>query len=150
MASTHRFPVSEGPIVEELIAFWSGYCEVGLSGARGRCCGRGRDAQARQSRKGKAKAANYLKDDVYNPQHVTSLPAEIRASVYAGCKEPRALHTFAEYRNNLRIVTLHFEGFLCGVTEVRCSASGCLHEVFTLTSRGRYKLTRRYYAKEPD
>lgn len=97
----------------------------------------------------KAKGGNYLVDEPYNPQHITSLPPEIRASVYAICGEPRALHTFAEYRDNLRTVTLHFERLLCGISEVRCSASGCLHEVFTLTRSGRYQLTRRYYAKEP-
>ncbi len=97
-----------------------------------------------------AKATNYLSDGVYNPQHVGSLPPEVRASVYAHCNEPRGLHTFAEYSDNLRTVTLHFERSLCGTSEVRCSASGCLHEVFTLTRGGRYKLTRRYYAKEPD
>jgi hypothetical protein len=98
----------------------------------------------------KAKGGSYLTDDVYNPQHVSSLPPEIRAAVYAHCNEPRALHSFAEYRNNLRIVTLHFERSLCGISEVRCSASGCLHEVFTLTRSGRYQLMRRYYAKEPN
>ena len=97
----------------------------------------------------KAKGGSYQMDEVYNPQHINSLPPEIRASVYASCNEPRALHTFAEYRDNLRIVTLHFERLLCGVSDFRCSASGCLHEVFTLTPSGRYRLTRRYYAKEP-
>jgi hypothetical protein len=97
----------------------------------------------------KAKGGNYQTDPPYNPQHITSLPPEIRASVYASCNEPRALHTFAEYRDNLRIVTLHFERLLCGISEFRCSAAGCLHEVFTLTRNGRYQLARRYYAKEP-
>jgi hypothetical protein len=97
----------------------------------------------------KAKGGSYRSEDLYNPQHISSLPPEIRASVYASCNDPRALHTFAEYRENLRIVTLHFENLLCGVSQVRCSASGCLHEVFTLTRNGRYQLTRRYYAKEP-
>jgi hypothetical protein len=68
--------------------------------------------------------------------------------VYARCREPRALHDFAEYRDNLRIVTLHFEHFLCGASEVHCSASGCLHEVYVLTHSGQYKLMRRYYAKD--
>ena len=96
----------------------------------------------------KAKGGTYLTDPPYNPQHISSLPPEIRAVVYASCNEPRALHTFAEYRDNLRIVTLHFERLLCGTSEFRCSASGCLHEVFTLTGSGRYQLTHRYYAKE--
>jgi hypothetical protein len=97
----------------------------------------------------KAKGGSYQSDEVYNPQHISSLPPEIRDSVYAVCNEPRALHTFAEYRNNLRIVTLHYERLLCGISEFRCSASGCLHEVFALTPSGRYQLMRRYHAKEP-
>jgi hypothetical protein len=95
-----------------------------------------------------AKGGSYLKDEVYNPQHINSLPPEVRAFVYATCNEPRALHTFAEYRDNLRIVTLHFERILCGAAEIRCSIAGCLHEVFTLTGSGRYKLTRGYYVKD--
>ena len=95
-----------------------------------------------------AKGGSYQKDETYNPLHIISLPAEIRASVYARCNEPRAEHSFAEYRDNLRTVTLHFERLLCGTSEFRCPASGCLHEVFTLTG-GRYKLTRRYYTREP-
>jgi len=47
----------------------------------------------------KAKGGSYQMDEVYNPQHISSLPPEIRASVYAVCNEPRALHTFAEYRD---------------------------------------------------
>jgi hypothetical protein len=47
----------------------------------------------------KAKGGNYLTDEVYNPQHISSLPPEIRAYVYASCNEPRALHNFAEYRS---------------------------------------------------
>ena len=97
-----------------------------------------------------ARATNYISMDIYSPQHVGSLPPEIRAYVYASCNEPRALHNFAEYRNNLHTVILHFERYLCGTSEPRCSASGCLHEVFTLTGNGRFKLTRRYYAKEPN
>lgn len=97
-----------------------------------------------------AKGGNYLKDEVYNPQHITSLPPEIRSSVYASCSEPRALHKFAEYRDSLRIITLHFERLLCGTSDFQCLASGCLHEVFTLTRSGQYKLTRRYLVKESD
>ena len=94
----------------------------------------------------KAKGGSYLKDEVYNPQHIISLPPEIRTSVYAKCNEPHALHTFVVYRDNLRIVTLHFERLICGPSEFRCSASGCLHEVFTQTPSGRYKLMRSYYS----
>ena len=96
-----------------------------------------------------AYATNYTMEDRYNPQHITSLPPEIRSHVYAICEQPRALHNFSEYRDNSRIVILHFEHFICGASQVRCSVSGCLHEVFTLSRGGRYKLTGRYYSKEP-
>jgi hypothetical protein len=86
--------------------------------------------------------------DGFNPEHINSLPPEIRSSAYAKCVEPRALHSFAKYGDGVRTVTLHFEHLRCGASQVRCSASGCLHEVFTLTPSGRYKLIRRYY--EPD
>ena len=96
-----------------------------------------------------AKGGGYQTDPPYNSQHISSLPPEVRASVYASCNDPRALHTFAEYRDNLRVLTLHFERLLCGTSEFRCPAFGCLHEVFALTPSGRYRLMRRYYAKEP-
>jgi hypothetical protein len=86
--------------------------------------------------------------DGYNPEHINSLPPEIRRSLHANCSEPRALHDFAKYGDSLRTITLHFEHFFCGASHARCSASGCLHEVFSLTGSGRYQLTRRYYAKE--
>jgi hypothetical protein len=96
----------------------------------------------------KAKGGSYRAEDRYNPQHISSLPPEIRALLYANCKDPRALHEFAEYRDNLRVITLHYEHFSCTASEIRCSESGCLHEVFTLTPSGRYRLTRRYHARE--
>jgi hypothetical protein len=98
--------------------------------------------------KGGNPQANQPTQDGYNPQHITSLPPEIRHSLYASCSEPRALHNFAEYGHGLRTITLHFEHFLCGASEFRCPASGCLHEVFTLTGSGRYRLMRRYHSND--
>ena len=98
--------------------------------------------------KGGNPQASQPTQDGYNPEHITSLPPEIRGFLHASCSEPRALHNFAKYGDGLRTITLHFEHFLCGTSHVRCSASGCLHEVFTLTGSGRYQLTHRYYAKE--
>jgi hypothetical protein len=98
--------------------------------------------------KGGNPQANQPTPDGYNPQHITSLSPEIRHSLYASCGEPRALHNFAEYGDGLRTITLHFEHFLCGASAFRCSASGCLHEVFALTGSGRYRLTRRYYSND--
>jgi hypothetical protein len=108
------------------------------------CC-----VTAAQAKGGNPQASQPTQDG-YNPEHISSLPPEIRRSVYAICGEPRALHNFARYGDNQRIVTLNFEHFLCGSSRVQCSASGCLHEVFTLTGSGRYQLTRRYYAKKPE
>ena len=108
------------------------------------CC-----VTAAQAKGGNPQASQPTQDG-YNPEHISSLPPEIRRSVYATCGDPRALHNFARYGDNLHIVTLHFEHLLCGSSPVRCSASGCLHEVFTLTGNGRYQLIRRYYVKAPE
>jgi len=94
----------------------------------------------------KAKRGSYQKDEPYkSPAHFFA-PARSPCFVYASCDEPRAPHSFAEYRDNLRVVTLHFERLLCCTSEFQCSASGCLREVFAQTPSGRYKLTRRYYS----
>ena len=97
-----------------------------------------------------ARASNYRADDGYNPQHISSLPPEIRTAVLANCSVPRALHSFAEYRDNLHTVTLHFEHFLCGTAEAYCSASGCLHRKYTLMPGGHYRLSRVGYLPQPD
>ena len=95
-----------------------------------------------------AKSTNFRAEDRYNLQHIASLPPDIRAFIFARCGEPRALHSFAEYRDNLRIVILHFEHFLCGTLDFQCFARGCLHEIYVMTRSGRYKLVHRYYAKD--
>ena len=33
-------------------------------------------------------------EDRYNPQHIESLPPEIRHTIYHRCSTPRALHPF--------------------------------------------------------
>jgi hypothetical protein len=98
--------------------------------------------------KGGNPQASQPTQDGYNPEHITSLPPELRRLLHASCSEPRALHNFAKYGDGLRTITLHFEHLLCGASHIRCSASGCLHEVFALTGSGRYQLIRRYYDKE--
>jgi hypothetical protein len=55
----------------------------------------------------------YHSEDRYNPQHISSLPPEVRNSVLHKCSTPKALHTFAIYFDNLKGVVLHFEHFLC-------------------------------------
>ncbi len=83
-------------------------------------------------------------EDRYNPDHIESLPPEIRSAVIRQCSTPKALHTFASYTGN-QSVTLHFEHFYCGADDAFCRPSGCLHQVY-VASHGRYRLLRRYYA----
>ena len=91
-----------------------------------------------------AKGSNYRSDDRYNPQHITSLPPEVRAVVEHECSDPRALHEFAAYDEGRRIV-LHYEHFYCQGHDVFCKAEGCLHQVY-VPSGGHYRLQRSYYA----
>jgi len=91
-----------------------------------------------------AKGGSYHEEDRYNPQHIQSLPPEIRASILHRCADPRALHEFAAYSDHDRIV-LHFEHFYCQGRDVFCNASGCLHQLYVL-SGGHYRLRRSYYA----
>jgi hypothetical protein len=87
---------------------------------------------------------SYHEEDRYNPQHIQTLPKEIRASIQRQCAEPRALHEFAAYSDDDRIV-LHFEQFYCQGHDVFCKASRCLHQVYVLRG-GHYRLERSYYA----
>jgi len=91
----------------------------------------------------------YHSEDRYNPQHIASLPLEVRASVIHRCSTPRALHSFAIYFDNLRGVVLHFEHFLCDGEDTYCTASGCLHQVWVSVG-GHYQLLRSYYAPAGD
>ena len=90
-----------------------------------------------------AKGTTYRSEDRFNPQHIQSLPPEIRASIEHQCDLPRALHDFAAYSDD-RIV-LHYEHFYCQGRDVFCNASGCLHQVY-VSSGGHYRLQRSYYA----
>jgi hypothetical protein len=84
-------------------------------------------------------------EDRYNPQHISSLPPEVRNFVLHRCSEPKALHSFAIYFNNLNGVVLHYEHFVCDGDDTYCTASGCLHQVWG-SVRGHYRLFRSYYA----
>jgi hypothetical protein len=86
---------------------------------------------------------SYRTEDRYNPQHIDSLPPEVRNAIYRRCAVPKALHPFASYSDNKRIV-LHFEHFVCDGDGTYCTAAGCLHQVYILRS-GRYQLLRSYY-----
>jgi hypothetical protein len=95
-----------------------------------------------------AKGGNFGRgEDRYNPQHIESLPPEIRETIMRRCCAPRALHEFARYTDNLQTVVLHYEHFYCSTGGTFCGPSGCLHQVY-VSSHGRYRILRSYYAPE--
>jgi hypothetical protein len=96
-----------------------------------------------------AKGGNVGSEAPYNPQHIQSLPPNIRNHVMGMCRTPRALHTFPSYDENLQRVVLHFEHFYCEDGRSFCGPFGCLHQVYVFT-RGHYKLLRSYYAPTGD
>ena len=88
-------------------------------------------------------------EDRYNPQHIDSLPPEIRRAILEKCPAPKALHDFAHYAENPRRIVLHFEYLLCDGEHTFCGRAGCLHEVYDF-AKGRYRLVRSYYAPPGD
>jgi hypothetical protein len=96
-----------------------------------------------------AKGGSYSSEDRYNPQHIESLPREIRDVVIHRCSTPKALHEFAKYADNLQKVVLHFEHLYCDTGGMFCGPSGCLHQVYVF-SHGHYGLSRSYYAPADD
>ncbi|HUZ30605.1 MAG TPA: hypothetical protein VMV19_00630 [Xanthobacteraceae bacterium] len=92
-----------------------------------------------------AKGGSYHTEDRYKPQHIDSLPPEIRNTIMRRCNTPRALHDFAKYSENSHRIVLRFEYFYCDQKASFCKPSGCLHEVYS-SSGGRYRLLRSYYA----
>jgi hypothetical protein len=96
-----------------------------------------------------AKGGNFHTEDRYNPQHIESLPAEIRNAISRKCSSPRALHPFARYSNDSGQIVLHFEHFSCGSEGSYCTSSGCLHQVYVAVG-GHYRLVRSYYAPPGD
>jgi hypothetical protein len=92
-----------------------------------------------------AKGGSLRSEDRYNPQHIESLPSEIRSAIMRKCSTPRALHDFAKYSENLQRVVLHFENFYCDNQHTFCAASGCLHEVY-VSAGGHYRLRQSYYS----
>lgn len=93
-----------------------------------------------------AKGGNMRSDDRYDPQHIDSLPIEVREQVLRLCHAPRALHDFASYTEHLQKVVLHFERLYCGEKPF-CGPSGCLHQTY-VSSGGHYRLIESYYAPE--
>jgi len=94
-------------------------------------------------------ATNYRTEDRYNPQHIDSLPPEIRSSIVRRCNTPKALHPFASYFDNSKRIVLHFEYFVCDGDGTYCTNSGCLHQVW-LSAGGHFRLVRSYYAPPGD
>jgi hypothetical protein len=88
-------------------------------------------------------------EDRYNLQHIDSLPPEVRNSILHGCAEPKALHPFAIYFDDLKRIVLHFEHFVCDGDGTYCRRWGCLHQVWASTG-GHYRLVRSYYAPAGD
>ncbi len=99
---------------------------------------------------GSAKGGTYGVEDRYNPQHITSLPPEIRQIVVSKCKEPLASHEFSSYRDGTAEIVLHYEHLLCGLSNIYCTSNACLHEVYRRTLQGRYKLIRSFYFTQPE
>jgi hypothetical protein len=86
-------------------------------------------------------------EDRWNPQHIASLPAEIRNAIapYARvCGGPLAAeHSFVRYfqSGKAKLIGLHFEHLRCGDRAALCNAAGCLHQVYISTG-GKYRLLR--------
>ena len=96
-----------------------------------------------------SKGGNYHMEDRYNPQHIDSLPREIRSSIASKCSDPKALHAFASYSGDSKRIELHFEHFVCDGDGSYCGPMGCLHQIWVLV-RGRYHLLRSFYAPAGD
>jgi hypothetical protein len=97
-----------------------------------------------------AKGGSSRSEDRYNPQHITSLPPEVRQIVVSKCKEPRALHEFSNYRDGTTEIVLHYEHLICGLSNIYCSRNACLHEFYRRSAQGRYRLVRSFYVVQPD
>jgi len=96
-----------------------------------------------------ARGGGMHSEDPWNPQHIDGLPSEVRNALARMCEAPRAQHQFAGYFQNSRVLVLHFEHFRCGDRGPLCTQAGCLHQVYISTG-GRYRLVRSYYAPEGD
>ena len=83
----------------------------------------------------------HLLDPAWNPQHISGLPAEIRAALAHMCGGQEVKHRFASYSQGSRVLVLHFEHFRWGDGRTLYTHAGCLHQVYTSTG-GRYRLLR--------
>jgi hypothetical protein len=96
-----------------------------------------------------ARGGGLHSEDRWNSQHIDGLPGEVRNAVARMCADSRTEHQFAGYFQNSRVLVLHFEHFRCGDRGALCTQAGCLHQVYVSTG-GRYRLLRSYYAPEGD
>jgi hypothetical protein len=100
-----------------------------------------RDAQARASQGG---------HDPWNAEHIDRLPPEIRGALTQMCgSPPRAGHYFATYRDNARMIRLHFEHLNCSEQARFCNGVSCLQQEY-LSSGGHYRLIRTFHASGDD
>ena len=97
-----------------------------------------------------ASTSAHAREDIWNPEHISQLPAEVRGAVMHMCGHPPlAAHYFATYFDNSRMIKLHFEHFRCDGGLPFCNQSGCLHQKYVLTG-GQYRLLRSFYAPSSD
>lgn len=99
---------------------------------------------------GLAKGGTFRFGEGYRPDHIESLPPEIREGLMSRCLEPRALHDFFRYRNGTEQIVLHYEHLLCGLSHPYCQGASCLHEVYGRSAKGQYKLLRSLYVPQPE
>ena len=97
-----------------------------------------------------ARGGGLPNDEPWNPEHIDSLPPEVRNPVLHMCRvKPNAGHYFATYLDNARIIKLHFEHFDCEGRQLYRKAGFCLHEEFALSDT-HYRQTRSYYGRCDD
>jgi hypothetical protein len=103
-----------------------------------------------QPTKGSAKGGTFSLEQLYNPEHIAWLPLEIRRVVASKCPEPRATHEFSNYSGGTREIVLHYEHLLCGLSQIHCVHNACLHEIYSRSPNGRYRLRRSFYTTQPE
>jgi hypothetical protein len=89
-------------------------------------------------------------EDPWNPFHIGELPSEVRAGVEAMCSgRSEALHYFATYSPDGRVIHLHFEKFRCNGQPLFCNASGCLQQDYVRAGHA-YRLGRNFRGPDND
>lgn len=92
-------------------------------------------------------------ENPWNPEHITQLPAEIRADVARlaqTCRvAPAATHYFAVSLDTpqTRFIALHFEDFACEDRAAICNAEGCQHDIYA-SAGGPYRRVLRIRARD--